>query len=79
MVRAAKLRLTVVVMIASFRWVDLWTAALDERRQRLWRISEDGAVTCPGDRFWQFPLLSRNASGDRSLVRNPREGPVVSC
>src|SRR6516164_4350898 len=32
MVRAAKLRLTVVVMIASFRWVDSWTAALVVQR-----------------------------------------------
>src|SRR6516225_9584660 len=49
MVRAAKLRLTVVVMIASFRWVDSSTTAASARHQRLWRISEDEALTCPGE------------------------------
>src|SRR5262249_14270182 len=79
MVRAAKLRLAVVVMIASFRWVDSQTAAPGGWHQRLWRISEDGALTCPGDRLWQFPLVGRSASAEGSLARNPGERPVVSC
>jgi hypothetical protein len=52
MVRAATLRLTVVVMIASFRWVHSWTTALDVWHQRLWRISEDEASPVRADRFW---------------------------
>src|SRR5215831_4818445 len=48
MVRAAKLRLTVVVMMVPFRWVDSQTAAPGGWHQRLWRISEDGALACPG-------------------------------
>src|ERR1700758_3127414 len=43
MVRAATLRLT-VVMISSFRWVHSWTAAFDVRHQRRWRINEDEAL-----------------------------------
>src|SRR5215468_8396916 len=39
MVRAAKLRSTVVVMMVSFRWVDSPTAAPGVWHQRLWRIS----------------------------------------
>jgi hypothetical protein len=31
-------------MIASFRWVDSWTTALDVWHQRLWRINEDEAL-----------------------------------
>src|SRR5215471_17659353 len=79
MVRAAKLRLTVVVMMASFRWVDSQMAAPGGWHQRLRRISEDGALTCPGDRLWQFPLVSRSASAEGSLAGKPGEGPVVSC
>ena len=43
MLRAATLRLTVAVMIVSFRRVHSQTTALDARRQRLWRINEDEA------------------------------------
>src|SRR5215467_13932388 len=56
MVRAAKLRLTVVVMMVTFRWVDWWTTALDVWHQRLWRITEDGPSPVRADRFWWFPL-----------------------
>src|SRR4029077_15481750 len=55
MVRAATLRLTVVVMIASFRWVYSRAAALEGQRQRLWRIGEDGADTCPGGQALVVP------------------------
>src|SRR5215472_19032758 len=51
MVRAAKLRLTVVVMMVSFRWVDSETAAPGGWHQRLWRISEDGPSSVRADRF----------------------------
>src|SRR6516165_6940888 len=79
MVRAAKLRLTVVVMMVSFRWVDSQMAVHGGWHQRFWRTSEDGALTCPGDRFWWFPLVSRSASAEGSLAGNPSEGPVASC
>ena len=53
-------------------------AALDVRRQRRWRISEDGALTCPGGQVWWFPLAGGNASGEGSRAGNPRERPLVS-
>src|SRR5215467_5654058 len=79
MVRAAKLRLTVVVMMVSFRWVDSQTAAPGVWHQRLWRITEDGAITCPGGQVLvvsagQQECLSRGFPG-----REPGERPVVSC
>src|SRR5262249_21564836 len=54
-------------------------AALGVWHQRLWCVSEDGAVICPGGQVLVVSLVSGDASGEDSLAGNSGERPVVSC
>ena len=67
MVRAAKLRSTVVVMMTYFRWVDSQTAAPGGWHQRLWRISRGPALTCPGGQV--LVVSAGHKDGDGCLCR----------